>query len=196
MNTNKKYWLRGGIIFLGIYLIAYLLAAYVDVIFILLGPVQIIVNIVRETLNYSISFISPDPYRLSFALNILSWFLTGAIFGWVYGKFKNSKLEASTQTLSYPLRTLLILSLPSLFFVVLFWWLNSGTPTFSSSETLQNHKNNMFGLGTLFVCFCLSLLISILFRNKSFKFQTIGVIILEVLSLTVTYCALALAGFN
>jgi hypothetical protein len=95
MNTNKKYWLKGGIItiFVFILIIFFDIGSYL-----FSNPysgivVWLVFGIFMLPGMYASHFLLTGSQSLvfwiSFAISLLFWFLLGATIGHVYGKFKN-----------------------------------------------------------------------------------------------------------
>jgi hypothetical protein len=103
MGNNKRYWLRGGVIIGGIYLI--ILTAYI--IFVLSSNIDpadksfafilvVMSGIPLTLILEKISFLNKllDHSLLSTVVivcfvSIFQWFIIGSFFGWIYGKIVN-----------------------------------------------------------------------------------------------------------
>ncbi len=86
MKDNKRYWLRGGIIYIILYLISYLGTGVPGIGFIMLIPLLILgIPLVPVEL---LALYIPIPLIINL-LAVVALFFPGMIIGYLYGKIKN-----------------------------------------------------------------------------------------------------------
>ncbi len=96
---NWPYWLKGGIIGVGVVLISSFIIGgitgiapdniIINLFYIFLIPGIIILAVMRfKTYGYEMPDMTFFEYVLMAVISIIPYFIIGAIIGWVYGRFK------------------------------------------------------------------------------------------------------------
>ncbi|KND49093.1 MAG: hypothetical protein AB200_01525 [Parcubacteria bacterium C7867-005] len=175
METNKRYWLRGAILFLVMYF----------------GLKYVAYGLIGLLLSVPLSYLATFPFEVilkpllnmpystgSMAVSAILIFLDGALWGFLYGKFRD-RISA----MYYLKKAGIIIGLPVLALSIAVSW---------TEESFSG--GSLFG-GAV-VSFCLALFFSMIFKHKSEKVQNIAYVTLSILALIGTNVFFTLANFN
>ena len=88
---NLSSWLKGGIIFVSVYIVLFFTLFKIDdfgIITAIFSPGIWLYDLYTLITGYGIRMNANLKYTLFIVISILGWFIIGALIGWLVGKFK------------------------------------------------------------------------------------------------------------